>query len=332
MNQTLETNLDFKSTFIELLLNAIKNKDHWAKELSSVLNVSIDAIYKKHRQESFYTVEEIVLLCRTYHLSLDQIIHNQKQEVKFKIQNKITPVKDIHSYLHGLKMTFSKLNQLSDYQILYATRELPIFYYFLNDSLTQFKLFVYSKAIWKIPSFAHQSFNPSLFDPDILNETRFLWSLYSEAPTEEFWSNNILDNTLQQLKFYYDAGEISQQNTLQILEGIADVCANCKTMTVSNSKTKTKPNNFKLYENKILHTTNHVLVLSNQYNALYLTFDNPNYLMTQDTEFIQYSISWYNTIRENSYILGTGGGHNTALFFKELTEKIDRLKNYVIGI
>ncbi|HRI00343.1 MAG TPA: hypothetical protein PK006_04750 [Saprospiraceae bacterium] len=46
MNQTLETNHDFKSTFIELLLNAIKNKDHWAKELSAVLNVSIDGFIK----------------------------------------------------------------------------------------------------------------------------------------------------------------------------------------------------------------------------------------------------------------------------------------------
>ena len=69
------------------------------------------------------------------------------------------------------------------------------------------------------------------------------------------------------------------------------------------------------------------MVLSDQYNGLYITFDNPNFLFTDDKEFLNYTINWYKTIQDNSYQLGHGSGHHTSIFFTLLEKKIENIRS-----
>ncbi len=328
MNNISNSDL-FKSQFIEVLISKLHNKKQWVQELSKVLSLSIDAIYKKHRLESFYSLEEVILLSKHYSISLDNIINSTPNEVKMQILSKNLPINNISSYLDTLKLNFSKLQELHDYKVYYAARELPIFYYFLDQNLAYFKLFVFSKAIWKIPVFCENKFNLKLFDPEISRCMNALWALYSNSPSEEYWNNNIFDNTISQLKFYYDSRDISNTDALLVVHGMFNVIQKCKDMTIKGSKSPVSSNNFQLFENKILHTSNHILVRSNQFNVHYLTYDNPNYLITFDTNFIQHSIQWYDTIRENSYLLGIGSGHHTNSYFRELEEKVQQVEKYI---
>ena len=84
-----------------------------------------------------------------------------------------------------------------------------------------------------------------------------------------------------------------------------------------------------LFENKILHTSNHVLVKSKEKNIIYITFDNPNFIYTDNQNFVEYSENWYSTIREISYALGAGSGHNTLSFFNYLVSKIDMVRKRI---
>ncbi len=68
---------DFKKQFQELLRTRIKKKKDWVNELAELLQCSNDAVYKKSRLDSFYSVDELVTLAKYYSISLDSIILSQ---------------------------------------------------------------------------------------------------------------------------------------------------------------------------------------------------------------------------------------------------------------
>ncbi|MCC6816459.1 MAG: hypothetical protein IT267_08620 [Saprospiraceae bacterium] len=318
---------DFKRKFLENLRLHFKNKKNWADELSTILNCTKASVYKKMSDENFFLLSDIILLTKHFGLSLDKIIYEDLGRVNFIAHYVTNPIHEVEQYLEHLTNIFTQINQLTNPTVYYATRELPIFYYFLNGPLTLFKLYVFSRTIWKIESFKGAKFSESLFKESIVTKSRLLADNFSKLKSIEYWNSNILDSTMQQLMFYTESGDLSLNDAHLILDGLLEVIKTVKEATLVGHKNPLTPSNFELYENKILHTNNHILLRSDQYCGLYITFDNPNFLFTEDKEFLEYTFDWYNTIEDNSYQLGHGSGHHTSIFFTSLERKVLNLKN-----
>lgn len=317
-------NNNFSATFHDLLMSRIRDKKRWAQEIASTLNLSTDAIYKKARHETSYSLSEFMMLSDKYDISYDQIVKGSEVDfIKIKTPFLNSRIKSPMEYLKALEKTFSSIQSSCNPKILYTTRELPIFYYFLNPHLTAFKLFVFAKTVWEIPLFKNSVFDLSLFDPETFVLAKNIWNHYADLISEEFWTLNVFDVTIQQLQYFKDLNQIKQEDIDAVLVGIENVILQCHEMSESKSKNiRRNSNNFFLYENKILHTSNHILVQADEIEFMYLTYDNPNYIYTQDKEFINYSKDWYNKIKKNSYSLGDGSGHLRFKFFEELKKKV----------
>lgn len=320
---------DFKRQFQELLRTRIKKKKDWVNELAELLHCSNDAVYKKSRLDSFYTVDELVILAKYYSISLDSIILGNKDDVVFSVPNMAEPVRTIDNYLNRLQDTFLNLEHYHDVKIYYASRELPVFYYFLDQRLAAFKMYIFARNIWKLPGFVDQKYTAECFSDYLYHRMFCIWQKYASLNSYEYWNSNILDNTLQQILFYNECGELDSKNANRILDGMENVLLQIKSMAANSSKNDLSEN-FYLFENKILHTSNHVLVKSKEKNIIYITFDNPNFIYTDNGNFIEYSENWYSTIKEISYALGAGSGHNTLSFFNYLISKIDVARKRIL--
>ncbi len=315
----------FKNQFKELLRTRIKKKKDWVNELAELLDCSTDAIYKKNRASNFYTLDEVLCLAQHYSISLDLLLFENKGEIIFKSPYLIQPVKTIDDYLNRLKLTFNNLEYFKNTRIYYATRELPIFYYFLNQELAQFKLYVFARNIWKLSPYANSKFSFQMFPTDLFERLTVLWQKYSSLTRFEYWNTNILDSTLQQINYYYESGELDHPSASRILDGIELVLNKIKQLVFTDKKSEDSKNFF-LFENKILHTSNHILVKSQEKNILYLTFDNPNFIISEDQEFTDYAEKWYDTIHESSYAVGQGSGHHALNFFNQMQFKLDQVR------
>ncbi|MBK7811342.1 MAG: hypothetical protein IPO62_10165 [Saprospiraceae bacterium] len=323
-------NNQFKVEFREILFTRIKLKKSWVNELASILNCSTESIYKKIKPDHFFSLDEILTLSQHYNISLDQVLGKKDNQFQFKIPNLISPVSSISDFLLLLNSTFESINQNSHVKAIYSTRELPIFYYFLNKELASFKFYVFSKTIWSIGSFKNKPFSFELFDQSILSYFTQIWEKYSVIESTEYWNTNILDSTLQQISFYYESNELNAPDAHLILDGLESTLEKIQLMLISQSKSKLKTDNFKLFENKILHTSNHVLVKNDNFNALYLTFDSPNFLIIEDEEFIRYTENWFKIIHENSYVLGSGSGHHSKIYFDNLKNRIHSIRKTIL--
>ena len=59
---------------------------------------------------------------------------------------------------------------------------------------------------------------------------------------------------------------------------------------------------------------------------MFITFDNPNYIYTEDPALMDYSKRWYDKIRKNSYSLGSGSGHLRFEYFNSLKSRLEESK------
>ncbi|MBK9271715.1 MAG: hypothetical protein IPM48_08945 [Saprospiraceae bacterium] len=303
----------------------IRDKRHWAEELSRILHCGVSSIYKKTRQDSFFTIEEMLFLIKYYSIDIDKIFTHNKGVVQFNVPGLKYPVQNIETYINYLLYTFRDLDVSKNPNISYATKELPIFYYFLKPRLSCFKLYVYAKSIWKLESVVNEEFSTKLIDEEALQKLELLWDKYSRLKSFEYWSTKVFDTTLQQIFYYFESGELNTADAIDLLNDLDELIILLKQMTNANTKNKDLTNNFKLYENKILNTGNHILVRMEDRSLIYLSFDYPNFIYSDDAEFIRYSENWYNKIEETSYLLGKGSGHQTSMFFNYLHKKVEQL-------
>jgi hypothetical protein len=65
-------------SFIATLKKAIPANLNLADEVSELLEISADSAYRRLRGETDITLEEMVLLAKTYNISLDSIIEKVK--------------------------------------------------------------------------------------------------------------------------------------------------------------------------------------------------------------------------------------------------------------
>ena len=322
-------NNHFIDAFQRILLSKVHDKKHWAQELSSHLNLSTDAVYKKSRMQTSYSLDEFLLLIDKYGIRFEDIKgqSRQKGQIRFDSPMLNNKIADPMEYLLGVEKSLQMALDKSDSRIYYTTRELPVFYYFLNPYLTAFKLYVFSKIVWEIPRFKNSPFHMNLFDPDLFKFTKQMWDLYASLASDEFWTADILDNTLQQLSYLNQCGQINKEDAAQIINACHEILNKCSNMAECGSKMNAgTKNEFRLYENKILHTSNHILVKSAAKDFIFLTYDNPNYIYSDDKEFVQYSMDWYEKIKKNSYYLGEGTGHLRYQFFNLLKYKVEEAK------
>ena len=57
---------------------------------------------------------------------------------------------------------------------------------------------------------------------------------------------------------------------------------------------------FDLFHNELAGTSNTILAMSNEHNALYHTLDAPNFLYTTDQKICYTVETWFKQIRSNS--------------------------------
>ena len=106
----------------EELLQAVKLKlspgETIGFALSEVLSVSQDAAYRRLRNETALTIDEVKKLCTVYKISFDGLI-NQKKGIALFTYNPLNEYDfSLESYLEGILSAFNRLKTLDDPKIL----------------------------------------------------------------------------------------------------------------------------------------------------------------------------------------------------------------------
>lgn len=168
----------FAETFHKILIQKIVNRKKWVQEIAQNLNLGIDAIYKKSRLESSYSIDEFLLLSEKYNIQFSEVKFFATCEGDFSYikLNDNLKLKNLFEYIQFLE---DFLKAIKGMEIQICTSELPIFYLLQSETTLHY--------LKDRTNFDHDT----KINTALIEKSKKIWSLYCALGIEEVWTENV---------------------------------------------------------------------------------------------------------------------------------------------
>lgn len=123
-----------------------------ADEVASILYISTDSAYRRMRGETPLTTDELAKICTRFNLSIDQLLKlNTGNQTLFEINRIEYPGTSFENYLQGILLQMQHVNSFNSKQIIYVSKDMPLFHFFHSSELLAFKHFFGCVLLYNIP-------------------------------------------------------------------------------------------------------------------------------------------------------------------------------------
>jgi len=303
-------------------------------ELTELLDLSYDSVYRRIRGEKPLDLNELRQICDRYHISLDQVLKLQNDSVVFHASAINTPFFLFNDYLKGMLQQLKYLNSFKERQMLYLCKDLPIWQFYLFPELAIFKTFFWIKTLLNQPEYTHKSFSltENNFE-ECLELGRQINKEYNELPCIELWNKESINSTLSQIEFYRDAGLFKTRNDLEIVVDSFEKTMDhlelqaekgVKFMPGSTDVSYRAP--LQLYINEVVIGSNTILARIDSGKIAFIPYNVFSYLVTKDVRFNESAFQAFENLVSRSTLISATGEKERNKIFQLLRERIRNLK------
>jgi hypothetical protein len=303
-------------------------------ELAALLDISYDSVYRRIRGEKPITLDELKLLCEKFNLSLDQVLQLSSNKILFTDPEADGDIKDFKQYLSGLLLAFEQFAQFKQREMLYLSKDVPVFHFFYFKELLAFKAFFWDKSILNNPEFENRNFDLKNYDvTGSFAVGQKILQYYNDMPSSELWNYESINSTILQIEYYRDAGIFE---TREDLNAVAD---SCDAMLQHLQKQAEKGVKFlpgageagykaplKLYINEIILGNNSIMVELDGQRTSFINYIVLKYISSTDRNFTEKTFNNFNNLVSRSVMISGTGEKERSKFFKTLRERVQACK------
>jgi hypothetical protein len=303
-------------------------------ELSDMLDLSADSVYRRIRGEKPITLNELKRICEHYHLSIDQLLQLQNESVLFQAPGMNSIPGEFVGYVKGMLAQFTYFNSFKTKEIQYLCKDVPIWYFYLFPDLGAFKTFFWSKTINNNPELSNKLFSLKEYPyDDCFAIGQEVLQLHNQIPSVELWNLESIHSTINQVAFYKDAGNFKSHDDfdavinsfhhmldhlqLQAEKGV-------KFMPGATDVQHKAPVRF--YVNELILGNNTMLLTLDDKRLAMITYSVFNYLFTRDERFSSKVADTFDTLLSRSTLISKTGEKDRNRFFNTLREKVNNLR------
>ncbi len=291
-------------------------------EISELLGISYDSAYRRIRGQKPLSLEESNILCSHFNIPIENFINPDRKSVLFQ------PL-IIHEDNFGFKGWFSLMQkeiqrvQASKHkEVIYAARDLPIYYYFDFPELIAFKFYFWQKILLRFSEFQGKQFSFNDVDTRNIETGRQLLSAYNLIPSIEIWNNETFSRIMRQIEFCWESGFFSNKNdALRICDVMVIFINHMQKQVESGLKFNYGADaigieeSYKVYINEVLLSDNTVLIVTDTVKVTYMAYNTLNLMMTDNNDFCdQIGHSLKNLMKSASFISGTSAKERNRFF------------------
>jgi hypothetical protein len=323
----------------EILFQDIKTKlpsnISFVHDLSELLGISYDSAYRRIRGEKELSLEELKSICIHYNVSVDSLFNFKSNQVIFNSlalgEDGFTFENWLQSLLEGIK----RIHSCQQREIIYAAKDLPVFYFFEFPEIAAFKIYFWHKTL--IPASEYENKSISLEPPENLYTLGHqLLSYYIKIPTIEIWSEATIASILKQIEYCYVSGFFARNEDIfrlcEVLESWLQHVqrqAECGFQFRLGSPCEGAENSYKLFNNEVLVSDNTILVSMDGQKTSYYTYNVINQLITSNPIFCnQVDKTLRNLMQKSTLISGTSAKERHR-FFNKLHENVKALRTRI---
>jgi len=305
-------------------------------ELSELLGVSTDSIYRRMRGETLLDINEIQKICLHYNLSFDSICGSDQTGLVSFLYQPVIELPDFKKWMETIVAHLKSLQTSKNAHIFYAAIDIPIMHNFKFPLVSYFKNMYWLKSITNHPDYQDIKFSRDHINDEFIAQGNAIHDLYSSIPSTEIWTDLITYSLVRQIDYYWDSGEFATKNDALALcdevekefEYLQHAAAN-SSKNPERKKIPGDPVNFLLYDCDIEIANNCILVINGDQKTVYLSTQTFNIIITSNTLFANETHRWLNTLIKKSTLISEVGGKQRSLFFRKAFEKINQLRQKI---
>ena len=311
--------------FFERLKEALPFHSNLAGEISEILGVSSDSVYRRIRGETALSYADLLLIQQKLNLKHSILFPVESiEEVNF-IYARPAYGYDIKNFLSEIADQMSLAHRREQLHVSLASDDLPFFMHFLTPGLLQFKLLVFSNS--PIPS------DGNIEEPD--KETKDLFTTiltrWLEADSDEIWGSAPLDSTLKQIRYTVENGLISKKYAaflLQELHNLVDIINEWATYGRKVTETQ-KGGNIKLFYSELNVGEMNLILSYGKEMSVYKSNYGYGYLRTEHPKFCRETQAWIDEMENKGILISNSGEKFRIRYISMLRESIDQLARHL---
>lgn len=303
--------------------------------VAETLHISSDSAYRRIRGETPLVLDEARVLCQHYKISLDQLLNVKDGSTLFQSVRLNTSKYNYEQYLKDLIMQVKYVGSFIHKEIIYRTKDMPVFHNFYFKPLIAFRYFFWMKSTIQHPDFANRDFELNCVSAEIETLSRELTIEYNKVPSTEIWNTEGVNAAISQIEFYKDSGYFSSSNDIKtVYESLEQTFLHLKDEVEYGRKfmpeesPEAKKNNFKFFYNRVMLGETTIIVVTDRIKQIFLNYDALNYVTTRDESFCNPYYDDIQNLMKKSTLISETGEKQRNIFFGILMNKIkERRKN-----
>lgn len=304
-----------------------------ADAVSDILHVSIDSAYRRIRGETPLLLEEAALLCKHFNLSLDQFMALKPDDVLLRNVRIRNDGFSYRQYLQAMHQQMKTLAELQQKEIIYMSKDIPIFHNFYFKPLIAFRYFFWMKTHLSHPDFEKLLFDFDLLPADIEKLSTDLVRTYCSIPSTEMWNTESINSTISQIEFSKDSGHFKSASDLKMIyEALEASIHHIKAQAEHGYKFMPGEDpsrynqNLKFFFNRVTLGDNTVMTIANSVKTAFINYGHLNYLETKDENFCNELYHDFENLIRRSTQISNNSERQRNIFFNILLTKIQDRK------
>lgn len=317
------TKMKHQEILLDTIRTLIQKNISLNDEIAKILDISYDASHRRISLKSKFSIEETIILCQHYRISMDALFYNKEHMIVEKTK-KIKTLSDFKEYFEKTNSILSKLNP-KETTIYYAAKDIPMNYAVSGTLFSKFKFYIWYNLLNKKENFRFEEF---VFEESVFNENSNLKTFFENAKRIEIWNDTTINSSLQQVNYFFEAGLLNYKNAILIIEDLNTIIKDIEKKCESNSE------NFQLYFNELLILNNAALFSSKNKSSFFLPYNAFGYFVTSDKKTCQEQQHYISNQLINSKSLNQSGKKDRKIFFNRMYQKLEyhknKIENYIL--
>ena len=170
--------------------------------------------------------------------------------------------------------------------------------------------------------------------PELLKLALNACVAYSEVPTTEVWTEETIESTVKQIKFFWESGLFEKRSdVIRVIDDLESLIRNLHKQCDLGLKIKpggsVSDTPFTCYASDLMIGNNCVQVKTNSVNAGFIGYNTFNFMSTTNLEFTCNNDFWMKNLISKSTQISRTAEKTRNQFMKVLANKVDDLSKFV---
>ncbi len=321
--------INIQDNLIKEIKSKLKEDDSLGKSLSEVLSLSQDAVYRRYRGETPFTIFEIQKICSHYQISFDSLLEIKQNRVAFQYNSLSEYDFSLDRYLEGILMGMREIKSCTNPKMIITIKDTPLFQLLNFPHLFRFKLYFWAKSYLNIEAYKFEQFEHEKINEKTFALGKEILQIYNTIPSKEIYDFDFLRGFMRQIQYYFSAYLFKDPTyALKLLDEMQRLLVHMKAQIIVGKKFMygTHPpasgNEYEVYLNETTITDTTYCFKSEEKNGLYFTHNMMNYLHTRDEVYVKESNQILEKLLENSSLISRVNEKERNSFFHKMERTI----------